>query len=59
MQTKTIYISLMAMWFTFFRRVQARQVAYGDHPPLLQLLEMWIIILLPPRILTRVKKVDL
>ena len=40
-------------------RVQARQAAHGDHPPLLQLLEMWKVILLPPRILTRVKKVDL
>ena len=40
-------------------RVQARQAAHGDHPLLLQLLEMWKVILLPPRILTRVKKVDL
>ena len=39
--------------------VQARQATHGDHPPLLQLLEMWVVILFPPWILTRVKKLDL
>ena len=39
-------------------RVQTRQAAEGDHPALLQPLEVWIVILPPPRILTKVKEED-
>ena len=37
----------------------ACQAAEGDHPALLNLLEVWIVILPPPLILTRIKKIDL
>ena len=39
-------------------RVQARQAAEGDHSALLQPLEVRIVILPPPRILTTVQEVD-